>query len=189
MSIKTKKLKMDHEPIQVMAEPPRKIYHEARQKAAAQQRVQNGRSKKSEPRERNPGLPIVNGTVVPWLVPPPPPPPTTPTKEEEERLAMENLERLLASVMDPVESLSPLPKAVTNPSLPPSPIAHEEIGPFHPEAEVQRGTSAKAWAYVRCREPKYWVPAAKAAVTSEMTHHQLHEEIAGAPWQHDLFLK
>ena len=95
-SNKTKNLKMDHEPVRARAEPQRKIYHEARQKAAAQRHARNSPSKKSEPGERNPGLPSVNGTVVPELVSPPPPPPTTPTKEE--RLAAENLERLLASI-------------------------------------------------------------------------------------------
>ena len=105
--IKMKKLKMDHEPVRAMVEPPRKIYHEVRQKAAAQRRAQNGPSKKSQSGERNPGLPNVKGTTVPELVSPLPPP-TTLTKEEE-RLATENLERWLASVMDPVESLSPPP--------------------------------------------------------------------------------
>ena len=86
-------------------------------------------------------------------------------------MAQENLERLLASVMGPVESLSPPPKATTNPSPPPSPIAREEVCPFHPKAQVQRGRSAKGWAYVRCPESKcpYWVPAAEAPVISEMT--------------------
>ena len=60
-------------------------------------------------------------------------------------------------------------------------MSHKEICPFHPEAELQRGTSAKGWAYVRCPEPKcsYWVPAAEAAVISEMTRSQLHEKVAG----------
>ena len=180
-SNKTKKLKMDHEPIRAMAEALRKIYLEAHQKAAAQRRAPNGPSKKSEPGERNPGLPSVNGITVPELVSPPPPPPTTPTNEE--RLAAENLERLLASVMDPVESLSPPPKAATNQSLPPSPIACEDICQFHPEAELQPGTSAKGWAYVGCPELKcpYLVPAAEVALISEMMRNQLHEEIAGGP--------
>ena len=147
---KTKKLKIDHEPVRAMAEPPRKIYHEVRQKAAAQRRVQNGPSKKTEPDERSPGQPSVNGTLVPQSTVPPPPPLTTPMKEEEEKLAQESLERLLASVMGPVESLTPPPplKAATNPSPPKSPIAREEVCPFHPEAQVQRGTSAEGWAYL-----------------------------------------
>ena len=132
MSFKTKKLKMDHEPVRVMAEPPPKIYHEVHQKAATQRCARNDPSKKSEPGERNPGLPIVNGTIVPELVSPPPPPPTTPMKKEE-LLAAENLERFLASMMDQVEWLSPPPKAVTNPNVPPSLIARKEICPFHPE--------------------------------------------------------
>ena len=160
-----------------MAEPPRKIYREARQKAATQRRVRNGPSKKTEPGKRNPGRPSVNGTVVPELTPPPPPP-TTPTRDWRRRI-------LWASVMHPVESLSPPPpEAATNPSLPPSLVAREEMCPFHREAEVQRGTLAKGWAYVRCPEPKcpYWEPATKAAVISEMTRNQLHQEIAEGPW-------
>ena len=91
--------------------------------------------------------------------------------------------------MVPLEP-SPPPTATINksllpcPSAPLSPIARKEICPFHPEAQLQRRTSAKGWAYVRCPEPKcpYWVPAAETAVISEMMRSQLHEEVAGGPW-------
>ena len=48
----------------------------------------------------------------------------------------------------------------------------------------QRRISVKVWDYIKCLEElcPYWVPTAKAAVISEMTRSQLHDEIAGGPW-------
>ena len=58
MSSKTKKPRVDHEPVRAMAEPTHKIYHEGCQKPTHN--------------ERNKGLPNVNGTVVPEVAWSPP---------------------------------------------------------------------------------------------------------------------
>ena len=52
---KTKKLKMDHEPVRAMAEPPRKIYHEAHQKATANDAPETAPPRKVHPAKETQG--------------------------------------------------------------------------------------------------------------------------------------
>ena len=149
------KPKLDHEPVRAMAETPCKVYLDARQKVDALQRTRNVPSKYlSGLLSKNPEncLALANDMDVHPLVPSPP----SPLTMEE----VESLEALLASVPQPTDILGygvvplkmdqatqtkpPLP----NQTDPPSPIAHEEICPFHPTSELQRGTSKKCRKYV-----------------------------------------
>ena len=125
-----------------------------------------------------------NHPLVPYPVSPP-------TKEE-----VDALEALLASIPQPTDygtvplktdqttHTEPLPSQM-DPPAPPSPTSQEVICPFHSISERRRLISVKGWDYIKCPGEwcPYWVPAAEAAVSSEMTRSQLHEEIAGGPWR------
>ena len=76
-------------PVRAMAELPRKIYQEARQKAAALRRTQSGSKKNNH--QRNQGSPNLGGIDVPKL--------SSSTKEHQE----DSLEALLASAPLPMD--------------------------------------------------------------------------------------
>ena len=162
----SKKPKLDHEPVRAMAEPPRKTYQDARQKAAAERCAKNAPSLSKGPEPP----PTANNVDVHPLVPYPV---SLPTKVE-----VEALEALLTSVSPsmtqtpqteplpspPPSQKSPVPKNL----LPPVPTAQEMICLFHLTSELQRRISAKGWDYIKCLEELclYWVPTAETAVIS-----------------------
>ena len=189
---RSKKPKLDHEPVRAMAKPPPKLYQDARRKAVELRCAKNVPPKDSSiPSPKKPEkcqAPAVNDVDLRPLVPYPVSPPT---KEE-----VQTLEALLSCVptsTDPVPlKPEPAPTQMDPPTQmepPPShtgqlPPPQEVICPFNPTSELQRRISAKGWDYIKCLEEKcpYWVPTAEEAVISELTPRRLDEEIAGGPW-------
>ena len=135
----SKKLKLDHEPVRAMAEPPRKIYQDARRKAAALRRAKNVLPKDSSiplPRNSETSHPTdQGGSGCPGSA-------TDLSSITDER-GEDGRSRSDGSTTT-IKSEGPTATTICT---------------FHPTSEVHRRISAKGWDYIKCPEGvcPYWV--------------------------------